>query len=758
MSQTTLAAKGRFARMVHSAGRTFKTALAVGGVAAVGAAYVEYKALCPVWEDGNSTSVFSSAYSSLFEASQQKKEDDNSNNIAESGETNNSGKKKKALVIPFNRLKLVERKRKSFESFLEKLNEENKDIASEMEIRELVDLIHKAAADPEISALYGIFGHGTSLMTAGWANLEEVRNALRVFRESHRRHAEPNLGHEQLLVPRVDRKPMYAYTDTFASIADPGNKDYYIASVFTHVHMQKTGELNLFGLTSEQFFLRGLLEKYGINVHVFKHGKYKNAPNALTEWGFNKAHRENVTNILEQLNADVCYDIQAVRSKALLTSWLRKDGDIWRLIQNAGTFPARTAWKSGLVDYIPRRSPLFDLVEANLEKSNKEDFKSTWKHQETDFDRFPASEMVELKDYAKKLSKKKKAEDRMQRWHDFAKKTRQALSSMGSLPKESVQKPRDQVALLQIQGAIGDGTASKVLKQLQKIQKEESAKCLVVRVTSPGGSIQACETISQELKALKIPVVFSFGNVSASGGYYIASCADRIFASKKTVTGSIGVFGIRPDFTDFVARYGISCEHVSSGDYSATWTPFHPMTSKMKENFAQSIDRYYKQFKGVVADGRGLSLEAVENIGQGRVWTGQQAKANGLVDEIGGLYRALAYAKREFTSGDADVVVFPKEQSFFQKLAESMGEQKSLAEVAAVLSEWMASGGTFQERAENVNVDLLSNQLLRVLQDPTTSGKLTGGVLMVADENTAIRLLMEESGIHQPLPPDDFWR
>eukprot|EP00977_Amphora_coffeiformis_P013571 scaffold3586_cov164-Amphora_coffeaeformis.AAC.22 len=698
MSQTTLAAKGRFARMVHSAGRTFKTALAVGGVAAVGAAYVEYKALCPVWEDGNSTSVFSSAYSSLFEASQQKKEDDNSNNIAESGETNNSGKKKKALVIPFNRLKLVERKRKSFESFLEKLNEENKDIASEMEIRELVDLIHKAAADPEISALYGIFGHGTSLMTAGWANLEEVRNALR------------------------------------------------------------TGELNLFGLTSEQFFLRGLLEKYGINVHVFKHGKYKNAPNALTEWGFNKAHRENVTNILEQLNADVCYDIQAVRSKALLTSWLRKDGDIWRLIQNAGTFPARTAWKSGLVDYIPRRSPLFDLVEANLEKSNKEDFKSTWKHQETDFDRFPASEMVELKDYAKKLSKKKKAEDRMQRWHDFAKKTRQALSSMGSLPKESVQKPRDQVALLQIQGAIGDGTASKVLKQLQKIQKEESAKCLVVRVTSPGGSIQACETISQELKALKIPVVFSFGNVSASGGYYIASCADRIFASKKTVTGSIGVFGIRPDFTDFVARYGISCEHVSSGDYSATWTPFHPMTSKMKENFAQSIDRYYKQFKGVVADGRGLSLEAVENIGQGRVWTGQQAKANGLVDEIGGLYRALAYAKREFTSGDADVVVFPKEQSFFQKLAESMGEQKSLAEVAAVLSEWMASGGTFQERAENVNVDLLSNQLLRVLQDPTTSGKLTGGVLMVADENTAIRLLMEESGIHQPLPPDDFWR
>lgn len=723
----------------------------------IGAVCYEYVALRPAWEDSsNSSSSFSSG---LFRASSNKKKDDENNN-ADNGETSTDAKKKKVLVIPFNRLKIVERKRTNIESLFAKLGKDNKDTPQEIEIRELVDLIHKAAADPEISALYGIFGHGISLGTTGWADLEEVRNALRVFRESHRRHTEPNLSHEQLLVPRIDRKPMYAYTDTFASMADPGNKDYYLASIFTHVHMQKTGEVNLFGLTSQQFFLRGLLEKYGINVHVFKHGKYKNAPNALTEWGFNKAHRENVTNILKQINTDVCEDIQATRSKALSTSWLRKDGDTWRLIQNAGTFPARTAWKSGLVDYIPRRSPLFDLVEANLGKSNKENFKLTWKHHETDFDRFSASEMVELKDYAKKLSKKKVAEDRMRRWNDFAKKTPeigQVLSSMGVLPKESIQTVRDKVVLLHIEGGIADATATKVLEALRKIQKEESAKCLVMRVTSPGGTIQACETISQELKSLKIPVVFSFGNVSASGGYFIASCADRIFASKKTVTGSIGVFGIRPDFTDFVARYGISCEHVSSGDYSATWSPFHPMTSKMKENFAQSIDRYYKQFKGVVADGRDLSLEAVEDIGQGRVWTGQQAKGNGLVDEIGGLYRALAYAKREFTSGDADVVVFPKEQSFFEKLSEGMAKG-SLAEVTTVFRECLAFGDAAQQRYEKDDVDMLADRLFRVLKDPTSSGKLTGGVLMAADENTAIRLLMEESGIQQPILPDEFWR
>ena len=756
MSQSSVSAKGPFARVFHFAGRTVKTSLAAVGVAAIGAAYYEYQSLRPLWETSTTSN---DSPSSLWTAT---KKDDN-NSASSSSTPQDSKKKKKVLVIPFNRLKLVERKKTDLSSSFEKFGStEKEDKVHEMEIRDLVDLIHKAAMDPEIGALYGVFGHGSSLMTSGWADLEEVRNALRVFRESHRRHAEPNLGHEELLIPRIDSKPMYAYTDTFASFGDPGNKDYYLASVFTHIHMQKTGELNLFGLTSQQFFLRGLLEKYGINVHVFKHGKYKNAPNALTEWGFNRAHRENVTNILEQMNADICDDIQAVRSKALMTSWLRKDGDIWSLIQNAGTFPARTAWKSGLVDYIPRRSPLFDLIEANLDKSNKEKMKESWKHQETDFDRFPASQKVDLREYEKKMSKKKKAEEKMKRWHDLANKKPeigQILASLGMVSKEEVEKPKEKVALVQIEGGIADATASKVVNALRKIRRDKDAKCVVVRVTSPGGTIQACETISQELKALSIPIIFSFGNVSASGGYYIASHADRIFASKKTVTGSIGVFGIRPDFTDFVARYGISCEHISSGDYSATLSPFHPMTRKMKENFAQSIDRYYKQFKGVVASGRSLPVDKVEEIGQGRVWTGNQAKGNGLVDEIGGLYRALAHAKRCYTSGDAEIVVYPKKHSLLERLAEA-SETRSLAEVFAVLQAWALSNDNEHHNplAERGSAEFLAKHLVGVVQNPVTSGKLLGGVFMAADENTAIQLLLQDCGVEKSLLPETLWQ
>lgn len=745
MPQAAVAAKGPIARLAHYAGRTLKTSLAVVGVASIGAAYYEYKTISPVLNQSGHT----------FWAKKKGEETDKKDEV----ET-----KKKVLVIPFNRLKIVDRKKPDWRSSLQKLDTDStEDKIQEVEIRELVDLIHAAASDPEISALYGVFGHGSTLMASGWADLEEVRNALRVFRESHRRHAEPNFEHNSVLVQHVNRKPMYAYTDTFASLGDPGNKDYYLASIFTHIHMQKTGELNLFGSTSQQIFFRGLLEKYGVNVHVFKHGKYKNFPNRLTEWGLNRAHRENVTNILEQINQDVCQDIETTRSKALSTSWLRKDGNIWKRIQNAGTFPARTAWKSGLIDYIPRRSPLFDLIEANLGKdTDKDKFKKQWKHHETDFDRFSASEQIDLKEYAKKISKKKKAEERLQRWRDLSQQQPEigkTLSSLGIPLLGNDGKRQENIALLHVDGGIADGTAAKIVKSLRKISKDKDTKCVVVRVTSPGGTIQACETISQELKALKVPVVFSFGNVSASGGYYIASSADRIFASKKTVTGSIGVFGIRPDFTDFIARYGVTCEHVSVGELSAIMSPFHPMTRRMKESVAQSIDRYYKQFKGVVAKGRGLSMDAVEEIGQGRVWTGDQGKTNGLVDEIGGLYRAIAYAKRVHTSGDAQVVVWPKKETIFEKIMAARATS-SLVEVASMILHQWAMGREQERQLDDSKADLLAKRLVRMLQDPTTAGKLMGGVMMASDENTAINLLLQDSGVvdEGPLLPDDFWR
>jgi protease-4 len=419
----------------------------------------------------------------------------------------------------------------------------------------------------------------------------------------------------------------------------------------------------------------GLLEKYGILLHVFKHGQYKNFPNMFSEVGWTAAHRENVRNILDATNADVCVDITTARSKALLSSWYTKasNDDIWRRIHESGTFPAEAAWKGGLVDYLPRRDPLLALIANNKASVDQKGKRQDWKPHETDFNGFKAEEVVSLSNYAVRVRKLKRAEERKKLWrrrlHQHPKLVA-ALSAVGvSVPTEASSK--EKIALLYVQGSIGDGQARKTVNAIRKIAQDKDTKCVVLRVSSPGGTIVACETIAEELKGLDVPVVVSFGNVAASGGYYISASARRIFASHKTVTGSIGVFGIRADLTGLTDRYGIKVKYETSGDLSAIFAPFHPMSNKMKRMMMGSIDRYYDQFKGVVSSGRHMSLDDVEAIAEGRVWTGDQAKRNGLVDELGGLYRAIAYARRNFTKTDADIVVWPKKPSLWERLKEA---------------------------------------------------------------------------------------
>jgi signal peptide peptidase SppA len=752
VAATSKPARGLMSRFVRRAGNTAKSGLMVVGFATVAGLYMEYKRLNPPVEDDESKE-----------------------------------KKKQVLVIPFHRIQLVEQKDASFRGFLSKLDreEDDADTVAQYEVRELVDLLHHAASDPSIKAVYGIFGHGgMGIEQAGWAQVEEVRNALQVIKESHRRHPEPNVTHEMQVIPRVQSKPLYAYTDSFASLISPSNKDYYLASIFTHIHMQERGELNLFGMISQQFFIRDLLEKYGIQLHVFKHGQFKNAPNMFTHNTFNRFHYENVANILKAINDDVCQDITRSRSKALLTSWLTKKhkGDdnvtLWKRIHESGTFPAETAWKAGLVDFLPRRDPLHDLVDSNGGDSGdseadetKEGVVAKWKPQETDFERFKASSAVTLKDYAKQVAKKKQIVQRRQSWHEYAAKNstmERVLSAIGFTEKKDDEaKPKEHIALLQVNGTIGDSTASKVVSAIRKIRKDDKVKCVVVRVSSPGGSILACETIQQELKSLNLPLVFSFGNVAASGGYYIASSADRIFCSKKTITGSIGVFGIRMDLTGLASQYGINVEHVAAGDLSGSYMPFHPMSRKMRTNMAGQIDRYYAQFKKLVADGRNMPEDSVEAIAQGRVWTGDQAKSNGLIDEVGGLHRAIAYARRTYTSNEdvdgTDVVVWPKKKTLLERFLEAK-EKSDAVQAFTVLFDWAMgqdmAGEDSVERQQN-SMGVAGGMVDWMLRSPNGIPGTLSGVLMTSDENAAIRCLLENAKAkqqsQQTVLPESFW-
>jgi signal peptide peptidase SppA len=473
---------------------------------------------------------------------------------------------------------------------------------------------------------------------------------------------------------------------------------------------------------------------------------------------YNKHHYENVANIQKSIESDVCNEVTVARSNKLLESWLTKkhkrDDNIamWKRINAIGSFPGDAAVQAGFVDSLPRRDPLSDLVNKEICDKEENVASSKWKPHETDFASFPSNSTVSLKQYAVQVASKKKTAQRKQFIEDIIERStylKQIVSFAAGNTKLFPGNTVEQIALLYVDGMIGNDMAGKLVDSIRKIRKNDKTKCLVVRVSSGGGSVVACETIQQELKALDIPVVFSFGNVSASGGYYISSFADRIFCSKKTITGSIGVFGIRPDLTGLAAKFGINVDHVASGDLAGIYMPFHPMSSKMKQKIATTIDRHYSDFKNIVSQGRCIPVDSVEAIAQGRVWTGSQGKEIGLIDEVGSLHRAIAYARRTYTSNKhndgTDVVVWPQKPSAFQKLM-GLGNEIGAAFTLWDLFSFLASGETDRQREVSL----------------TSIRQSLSGTFMVADEDTAIRCLLEDANIESPHGsykfPDSFWQ
>jgi hypothetical protein len=275
-------------------------------------------------------------------------------------------KKRKVLVLPFYRMKIVEAKPPISLSGLagDTLSVPSGgggDRTVVMAADELVSLIHEAAQDPSIVGLYGIFGNGGGFSTGGWAHLQEVRNALQVFATSHRQHREPGVE----TPPQRDRKALYVYSNTFANPlgSTASMKEYFLASVFTTIHLQPQGDLNLFGLHATNPFFRDLLQTYGINVHVWKHGAYKNMANQFTHSHFSKEHYENVAGVLLPIHQHVCDSIYTSRHR-----YLKKFTDqdnFWEMVHSAGSLPAGVAHRIGFVDYLPRMDPLDALIKNN---------------------------------------------------------------------------------------------------------------------------------------------------------------------------------------------------------------------------------------------------------------------------------------------------------------------------------------------------------------------------------------------------------
>eukprot|EP00547_Thalassionema_nitzschioides_P005287 CAMPEP_0194218784 /NCGR_PEP_ID=MMETSP0156-20130528/24521_1 /TAXON_ID=33649 /ORGANISM="Thalassionema nitzschioides, Strain L26-B" /LENGTH=681 /DNA_ID=CAMNT_0038948251 /DNA_START=150 /DNA_END=2195 /DNA_ORIENTATION=- len=657
---------------------------------------------------------------------------------------------KKVLVVPFHRIQLREKKKRSFDFDRSWFSSED-DRMVQVEVQEMVKVIHAAAQDPNIVALYGNFGEG-GFRTGGWAHVEEIRNAMKVFRESHRIHLNPNLSHDKVILRRSNGspKPSFAYADTFSTPNDKGNKDYLVACAFSHVHMQKNGELQLFGISASNPFFRSFMEKYGIKAHVFKHGKYKNAPNIFTETQYTREHRQNTQNLVDQLDEnerDIIVNDRNFRGF---------DPMVWKMIRKHGTFTGLQSKKLGLVDHLPPLDPLENLLKANKDDETKTFMKEKWGN-ETDIDKFQAVKKISFADYKSILAKREKLELRNWKINSKLKKLADRSSAFESLlavlgfpaPIYNIRQEEfceakqeeEKIAIIHVEGSINDAVARKTVASLRKIKDDPKVKAVVLRIETPGGSVVSSETILQECKDLPQPIVCSMANVCASGGYYIATGCNRIFALPTTITGSIGVFAVKFDFTGLAKKYGISVDHITSGPHAATYNPFHPLNKLVKMNLSQNVDRTYEHFKSLVAESRGLEMNEVESLAQGRVWTGREAKENGLVDELGGLERAIDFAQRNYTKGEAEVERWPKTENTLEHVKKLMETTKGgMLESLKLIANMLQNDVLNSRKPAILNeYDATKHLVQTILENPKCAETFhSGNVLLIMDESSAL--------------------
>jgi len=487
---------------------------------------------------------------------------------------------------------------------------------------DVVDAINQAAKDEHITALYLSGSLDTDNSASGYATLREVRQAIVHF--------------------KTTGKKVYAYLD------EPSLRDYYLASVADEVTLNPFGFLTINGLSAESLFVRNALQKYGVGVQVTRVGKYKSATEMFTEDHMSDADREQLTGLLNDIWGTLSTEIAASR---------KLDADTFKkLASEPGLYLAGDAKDKKLVDKL---AYLDEMIEE-LEKAGDYDARNDTFRQ------------VSLVTYARRL-----AEDR-------------------DLASTSVFTSGNRIAVVYAEGEIVDGGSGDdtvggddLASDLRTLRGDKNVKAVVLRVNSPGGSAMASEVIQREMRNLrdaKIPVIVSMGTYAASGGYWISAYSDYIYAEPTTVTGSIGVFGLKFNFKDVANQYGLtfdSVKTVPNADMDSIARPWTPDEQKLAQTL---VDYLYDQFIAKVAEGRNLNPDDVRNIAQGRVWSGTAAvaKDKGLVNAIGGLGDAIAKAEdmAELKGKSWILVQYPEKRPPFQALLQSLSGEGAPAPVS----------------------------------------------------------------------------
>jgi protease IV len=461
-------------------------------------------------------------------------------------------------------------------------------------LREAVAGIHRAAEDPRVAGLIA----RVQIPAAAAAPVQELRDAITAFR---------------------DVKPSLAWAETY-----PGTLSYYLASAFREVWMQPSGTVGLVGFATNALFLRDALDKAGIEAQFVARGEYKSAANLFTQDRYTDAHREADSRLIESLHSQVwqavaksrhldAAEVDALADKAPL---LRDDAVTGRLVDRIG-FRDEAYARIGELVGAPGISP-----------------------ETGDADSEDAPPRLYLSRYAR------------------------ATAPRPSPPVPSIpgRKAKPTIAVVTVHGPIVSGRGGPQLlpfgnssaggdtiaAALREAAADDAVSAIVLRVDSPGGSVTGSETIWREVNRVRDggkPVVVSMGAVAASGGYYVSMSADAIVANPGTITGSIGVVTGKLVARELKDRLGVGSDSVRTNPNADAWSINQPFTDEQHAHVEAEADLFYTDFVERVAKGRKLTVEAVDAIARGRVWTGSDALERGLVDELGGLRTAITRAK-----------------------------------------------------------------------------------------------------------------
>ena len=445
-------------------------------------------------------------------------------------------------------------------------------------------------------------------------------------------------------------KFIYSYSEMYSQ------KAYYLASISDKIYLNKEGGIDFHGLAAEIMFFKGLLQKLDVDVQIIRHGKFKSAIEPFMLDKMSDANREQTRMFVGSIWNHIVNNISV--SRKIDVAQLQNIADSM-LVQTA-----EDAVKYKFVDQLVYKDEMIDALKSKLGIETKDEIQYVT------------------------LSKYKDAK------------------TVDSKIKFSKNKIAIVYAVGAIEGGEGDDLtigSERISEAIRQARNDSNVKAIVLRVNSPGGDALASEVIWREVALAKKtkPIVVSMGDYAASGGYYIACAANKIIASPTTITGSIGVFGMIPNLQKlFNNKLGITIDTVMTNKNAISISGNRPLSSYQEKVIQNQIERIYATFIGHVADGRKMTVSQVDSIGQGRVWSGFDAKRIGLIDDFGGMDKAIEEAVKLAKLSEYKVIEYPIQKDFFQQIIKSLsGDDAS----SKILQKELGENYTFYKTLKSIS-------------------------------------------------------